>query len=154
MTESYGKCGPGLLTPVKGLPLDDASRKALPIFTFLTEYFPDVVVELTKLCVAGNIQHNKDLAPADIKWAREKSADQLNTAFRHIFERKCGVVKDTDGQYHAIKAMWRCGAPTASTPNTHRAPAPPVFHEIIRRKNSGCAADGWVAHPGATYRSA
>ena len=92
------------------LPMADAERKALPILTFLCEYFPDAIVELTKLCVQGNIQHNKELAPTDIKWAREKSADQLNTAFRHIFERKCGVVKDTDGQYHAIKAMWRCGA--------------------------------------------
>jgi hypothetical protein len=92
------------------LPLTDKERKALPVLTFLCEYFPDAIVELTKLCVAGNIQHNPELAPTDIKWAREKSADQLNTAFRHIFERKCGIVKDTDGQFHAIKAMWRCGA--------------------------------------------
>ena len=107
MTESYGKCGPGLLTPVKGLPLDDASRKALPIFTFLTEYFPDVVVELTKLCVAGNIQHNKDLAPADIKWVREKSKDQLNTAFRHLWDRALGVHYDADGIAHLTKTVWR-----------------------------------------------
>lgn len=92
------------------LPLADAERKALPVLTFLCEYFPDAIVELTRLCVAGNIQHNPELAPTDIKWSREKSADQLNTAFRHLFERKCGVIKDTDGQFHAIKAMWRCGA--------------------------------------------
>jgi|HubBroStandDraft_4_1064222.scaffolds.fasta_scaffold02083_8 hypothetical protein len=90
-----------------GLPVTDAERKALPILTFLTEYFPDAVIELTKLCVAGNIQHNPELAPTDIKWARAKSSDQLNTAFRHIFDRKRGVLKDTDGCYHSVKAAWR-----------------------------------------------
>lgn len=92
---------------VLGLPVTDAERKALPILTFLTEYFPDAVIELTKLCVAGNIQHNPELAPTDIKWARAKSADQLNTAFRHIFDRKRGVLKDTDGCFHSVKAAWR-----------------------------------------------
>jgi hypothetical protein len=90
-----------------GLPVTDAERKALPILTFLTEYFPDAIIELTKLCVAGNIQHNPELAPTDIKWSRAKSADQLNTAFRHIFDRKRGVLKDTDGCFHSVKAAWR-----------------------------------------------
>jgi hypothetical protein len=93
--------------PAAPLPQDDAERKALPILTFLCGYFPDAIVELTRLCVQGNIQHNPELAPTDIKWAREKSADQLNTAFRHIFERKLGIIKDADGQYHSIKAAWR-----------------------------------------------
>ena len=108
--------------PQPKLPLKDAERKALPIFTFLTQYFPDVIVELTKLCVAGNIQHedrdmitaqhrniqhNPELPPADIKWAREKSTDQLNTAFRHAFDRGTGTHYDADGQPHLIKAIWR-----------------------------------------------
>ncbi len=94
----------------QGLPVDDAARKALPILTFLTEYFPDVIVELTALCVAGNIQHSKDLAPADIKWAREKSKDQLNTAFRHLWDRARGVHFDADGQPHLVKTIWRAMA--------------------------------------------
>jgi hypothetical protein len=98
---------PSPLRPPAPLPLDDAERKALPILTFLCEYFPDAIVELTRLCVQGNIQHNPELAPTDIKWAREKSADQLDTAFRHLFERKLGIIKDADGQYHSIKAAWR-----------------------------------------------
>ena len=92
------------------LPTNDKERKALPIFTFLTQYFPDVVVELTKLCVKGNIQHNPHLAPHDIKWAREKSSDQLNTAFRHLFDHACGVKCDSDGVYHLAKAIWRLSA--------------------------------------------
>jgi hypothetical protein len=89
------------------LPTDDKLRKALPIFTFLVEYFPDVIVELTKLCVQGNIQHNPELAPTDIKWAREKSTDQLNTAFRHMFDRGRGLHFDSDGVRHIIKSVWR-----------------------------------------------
>jgi hypothetical protein len=89
------------------LPTDDAARKALPLLTFFTEYFPDVMIELVQLCVAGNIQHNKDLAPSDIKWAREKSKDQLNTAMRHLWDRAVGVHYDVDAQPHLIKMIWR-----------------------------------------------
>jgi len=94
----------------RGLPTEDAARKALPILTFLTEYFPDVIVELTQLCVAGNIQHNPELAPSDIKWARGKSKDQLNTAFRHLWDRARGVHFDADGQPHLVKTIWRAMA--------------------------------------------
>jgi len=89
------------------LPTDDKLRKALPILTFLVEYFPDVIIELTQLCVAGNIQHNPELAPTDIKWAREKSKDQLNTAFRHLFDRARGVHYDADKIAHLTKTAWR-----------------------------------------------
>lgn len=89
------------------LPTTDAERKALPIFTFLVEYFPDVIVELTKLCVQGNIQHNPELKPTDIKWAREKSTDQMNTAFRHMMDRGRGIHFDSDGVRHIIKSVWR-----------------------------------------------
>lgn len=89
------------------LPTDDKSRKALPILTFLTEYFPDAVLEMVKVSVAGNIQHNPELAPEDIKWARGKSMDQLNTAFRHMWDHKTGTVRDSDGQYHLAKTAWR-----------------------------------------------
>lgn len=89
------------------LPTEDAARKALPILTFLTQYFPDAIVALVELCVAGNIQHNPELLPTDIKWARSRSSDQLNTAQRHIFDRGCGLLRDKDGQLHAVKGAWR-----------------------------------------------
>lgn len=95
---------------MSALPIDDKERKMLPILTFLTEYFPDAILAMVRVCVAGNIQHNPELAPADIKWARGKSADQLNTAFRHLWDHKVGLAKDSDGQYHLAKAMWRIGA--------------------------------------------
>jgi hypothetical protein len=63
-----------------------------------------------KVCVAGNVQHNPELAPYDITWTRNKSFDQLNTAFRHMWDHGQGTVRDADGQYHLAKAMWRIGA--------------------------------------------
>ncbi len=89
------------------LPTEDKARKAIPIFTFLTEYFPDAVLAMVGVSVAGNIQHNPELDPADIRWAREKSRDQLNTAMRHLWDRGTGTERDADGQWHLAKAAWR-----------------------------------------------
>jgi hypothetical protein len=89
------------------LPTEDKARKSLPIFTFLTEYFPDAIIEMVNVCVAGNIQYNKDRAPADIVWDRSKSTNQLDTAFRHLWDHKRGTVKDADQMYHLAKTAWR-----------------------------------------------
>ena len=89
------------------LPTDDKARKALPLFTYLTEYFPDALLAELGVAVAGNNQHN----PGEpLHWAREKSKDQMNTAFRHIWDHARGTHKDTDGQWHLAKAIWRLKA--------------------------------------------
>jgi hypothetical protein len=89
------------------LPTDDKARKALPLFTYITEYFPDSLIEECRVAVIGNDQHN----PGEpLHWAREKSTDQLNTAFRHMLDHKSGVVRDKDGAYHLAKAIWRLKA--------------------------------------------
>ncbi len=86
------------------LPTDYEARKALPLYTFLTQYFPDALVELVKVSVAGNNQHN----PGEpLHWSREKSSDQLNTAMRHIFDHGAGCRYDEDGTMHLAKAAWR-----------------------------------------------
>lgn len=89
------------------LPTDDKARKAMPILTYLTEYFPDATLAEVAVSVAGNEQHNPG---KPLHWAREKSKDQLNTAFRHLWDHKRGTVKDIDGQYHLAKAIWRLKA--------------------------------------------
>lgn len=89
------------------LPTDDKARKALPLLSYLTEYFPDATLAELDVSVAGNEQHN----PGEpLHWAREKSKDQLNTAFRHLWDHKTGTIKDVDGQYHLAKAIWRLKA--------------------------------------------
>lgn len=89
------------------LPTDDAQRKALPMWTFLLEYFPKAFLEVVKVAVAGNEQHNKG---QPLHWARGKSKDQMNTAFRHMFDHGLGATRDTDGCYHLAKAIWRLSA--------------------------------------------
>lgn len=86
------------------LPTDNAARKALPIMTFLAEYFPDAIIALTELSVIANEQHNKG---ERLHWARDKSKDQINTAFRHLFDRARGNHLDSDGMRHIAKTAWR-----------------------------------------------
>jgi len=89
------------------LPVDYAARKRLQVWTFLMEYFPDAFLAVVEVAVAGNDQHN---AGQKLHWAREKSTDQMNTAFRHMFDYGTGLQKDSDGCYHLAKAVWRLSA--------------------------------------------
>lgn len=90
-----------------GLPTDDKARKELQLWTFLMEYFPDAWLAVVGVSIAGNKQHNPG---QPLHWARCKSKDQMNTAFRHMWDYGRGVKRDTDGQYHLAKAIWRLSA--------------------------------------------
>lgn len=103
------------------LPTDDKARKALPIWTYQMEYFPDALLAEVGVAVAGNLQHN----PGEpLHWAREKSTDQMNTAFRHMWDHGRGTTRDTDGQYHLAKAIWRLKAELQLTIEKERATPP------------------------------
>lgn len=86
------------------LPTDSKERKELPLWTFMFNYFPLAWLEVVRVAVAGNAQHENG---ADIRWDRSKSMDQLNTAARHQFDYGMGVKKDVDGRAHLAKAIWR-----------------------------------------------
>jgi hypothetical protein len=87
------------------LPTEDKTRKGeWPLWTFMFGYFPKAWLEVVRVAVVGNNQHNPG---QKLHWAREKSTDQLNTALRHQFDYGMGVRKDTDGVYHLAKAIWR-----------------------------------------------
>lgn len=98
---------PGATTVFLGLPTEDVKRKRLQMWTYLLEYFPDAFLAEVEVSVAGNEQHNPGQR---LHWARGKSMDQMNTAFRHMWDYGRGVKKDTDGQWHLAKARWRLGA--------------------------------------------
>lgn len=87
-----------------GLPTDNTARKMLPIWDGVILYFPDVWAALAEVSVAGNTQHN---AGEKLHWARDKSVDQMNTAFRHLLDYAAGQRLDTDGTLHLAKAIWR-----------------------------------------------
>lgn len=100
---------PGGMKKVCGLPTDSEERKRIPIGTFLLEYFPDAIIEMTKLSYDGNEKHN----PGEpMHWAREKSSDQVDCIFRHLFD--FGAARDCDdleAQINEMRSvMWRAGA--------------------------------------------
>lgn len=70
-------------------------------------YFPDSYLAEVEVAWKGNIQHNPG---AKMHWARHKSRDHMNKAWRHMWEDARGVDKDTDGTWHLAKAIWRLRA--------------------------------------------
>lgn len=98
---------PSSTEPFSGLPTEDAERKKAQLWTYLMEYFPDSFLAEVGVAVAGNEQHNPG---QPLHWAREKSTDHYNTAFRHMFDHGRGVKRDKDGQWHLAKAIWRLKA--------------------------------------------
>jgi hypothetical protein len=97
--------------PKPYLPTDSAERKGLPIVSGCLDYFPLALLEVARVSVSGNNQHN----PGEpLHWARGKSMDQADTAVRHVMERdwkdadgQYHLAKDGDDQYHLAKAAWR-----------------------------------------------
>lgn len=89
------------------LSTDAQKRKQTPIWSGVIKYFPDVWAEVAQVSQKGNDQHN----PGEpLHWAREKSTDQMDAATRHQFDYASGELRDTDGQYHLAKAIWRLSA--------------------------------------------
>jgi hypothetical protein len=110
-----------------GLPVDNEARKALPLWSFLMEYFPDAFVEVCKVAVVGNNQHNPG---QPLRWAREKSTDQMNTAFRHLFDYGRGTKMDVDGVLHLAKAIWRLSAQLQLDVEASRDVADPIEEQV------------------------
>lgn len=80
---------------------DPASRKAHPITSGVLDYFPDALLAVAEVSVAGNNQHN----PGEpLHWAKEKSSDEADALVRHLLDRG---TRDTDGLRHSAKVAWR-----------------------------------------------
>ena len=63
------------------LPTNAKERKAIPIFSGFIAYFPDAIVEVTKVSKRGNDQHNPG---KPLHWDRSKSQDELDALSRHL----------------------------------------------------------------------
>lgn len=83
------------------LPTDAVARKALPIVAGVLDYFPDALLAVAAVSVAGNDQHN---AGEPLHHARGKSMDHADSLVRHLMER--GTL-DSDGLRHSAKVAWR-----------------------------------------------
>lgn len=91
-----------------GLPTESGARKDVPMWTYLTEYFPRAFIEVVRVAVEGNKKHNP--GSKRIYWDRSKSSDHLDAAFRHMWDHALGDPVDSDGTYHLAKAVWRLSA--------------------------------------------
>tara|TARA_X000000950_G_scaffold232204_1_gene281065 strand:- start:43 stop:321 length:279 start_codon:yes stop_codon:yes gene_type:complete len=65
------------------LPEDAQARKNIPIYRGFIKYFPDAIIEVTKLSCKGNQQHHPN---ADLHWDKSKSTDELDALMRHMLE--------------------------------------------------------------------
>tara|TARA_R100001463_G_scaffold110220_1_gene164892 strand:+ start:64 stop:357 length:294 start_codon:yes stop_codon:yes gene_type:complete len=77
------------------------NRKDYPVWTGVINYFPDALMEVSKVSKIGNDQHNKGLP---IHWDKSKSTDNLDALTRHLLQAD---KKDDDGCYHLAKVAWR-----------------------------------------------
>ncbi len=76
-------------------------RKAYPVASGVTDYFPDALMEVAHVSYVGNEQHNPG---QPMRWDRSKSTDEADALMRHFLERG---TRDTDGQRHTAKVAWR-----------------------------------------------
>jgi len=91
----------GAPTRATTLPEDAAGRKQHPVASGVLDYFPDALVAVAAVSWQGNEQHNPG---QPLHWARGKSTDEADTMIRHFLQRGS---RDTDGQRHSAKMVWR-----------------------------------------------
>tara|TARA_R100000742_G_C4278438_1_gene101259 strand:+ start:2544 stop:2861 length:318 start_codon:yes stop_codon:yes gene_type:complete len=81
--------------------MDADERKERPVFTGVLRYFPDAIMEVARVSLAGNKQHHAD---KPLHWDRNKSKDDLDALARHLID--AGTI-DSDGIRHSAKVAWR-----------------------------------------------
>ncbi len=63
------------------LPTDAQERKNIPVYSGFICYFPNAIVEVSKVSFRGNEQHNPG---SPLHWDRSKSGDELDALTRHL----------------------------------------------------------------------
>ena len=77
------------------------NRKDYPVWTGVINYFPDALMEVSRVSKIGNEQHHKG---KPLHWDKTKSMDQLDALTRHLIQAK---EDDIDGVSHLAKVAWR-----------------------------------------------
>jgi hypothetical protein len=86
------------------LPTDSAVRKSLPVYSGVVKYFPLALLRVGEVSRIGNDKHN----PGEpLHWSRDKSADHMDAAVRHIMDYASGQKNDPSGSKHLANAIWR-----------------------------------------------
>jgi len=90
-------------------------RKETPIFSGVLNYFPLAIAAVAHQSYKGNEKHNPG---QPLHWSREKSADHLDCATRHMMtpreidvdivcEQTGEILEVGSGQPHIVAAVWR-----------------------------------------------
>ena len=66
------------------LPEDAQARKDIPVYSGFITYFPDAIVAVSKLSLAGGLQHGQ--TRETLHWDRSKSTDHKDALMRHLIE--------------------------------------------------------------------
>jgi len=77
------------------------NRKDYPVWTGVLNYFPDALMEVSRVSKIGNEQHHKG---KPLHWDKSKSMDHLDALTRHLIQAN---EDDTDGVSHLAKVAWR-----------------------------------------------
>ena len=77
------------------------NRKDYPVWTGVINYFPDALMEESRVSKIGNEQHHKG---KPLHWDKTKSMDHLDALTRHLIQAK---EDDIDGVSHLAKVAWR-----------------------------------------------
>lgn len=88
-------------TPYNMQDLEIKCRKDYPVYTGVVKYFPDALMEVSRVSRIGNEQHH---AGEPLHWDKSKSMDHLDALFRHLIEADD---LDDDGVLHLAKVAWR-----------------------------------------------
>ena len=77
------------------------NRKDYPVWTGVINYFPDALMEVSRVSKIGNEQHHKG---KPLHWDKTKSMDHLDALTRPLIQAK---EDDIDGVSHLAKVAWR-----------------------------------------------
>lgn len=77
------------------------NRKDYPVWTGVLDYFPDALMEVSRISKIGNDQHHKG---KPLHWDKSKSTDHLDALTRHLLQAR---ELDEDGCMHLSKVAWR-----------------------------------------------
>lgn len=81
---------------------ENLSNKDFPVFSGVMRYFPLALLEVSRVSVAGNKQHNEGVS--FLYWDRKKSNDHTDALARHLIN---AGMRDNDGILHSAKVAWR-----------------------------------------------
>lgn len=87
-----------------GMPHSDKARKETPTHSGFRKYFPDAIAEVAKVSFIGGQKH---MPGQPLHWQRNLSADQLDSADRHLTEFASGTRRDSTGAHLLAQVAWR-----------------------------------------------